>query len=76
MPSDLVTRFMSKFIDVEFELREASTQRRWQVQIGPRRNKAKYEYLLLVRSLSSCKQIFFEANWSWWESYLSKTVAK
>jgi len=48
LPSELVTRFMSKFIDVDFELRDAVTQRVWQVSIGPRRNKAKFEYLLLV----------------------------
>jgi len=27
LPSELVTRFMSKFIDVDFELRDAVTQR-------------------------------------------------
>ena len=49
---------MSNFIDVDFELRESSTQRRWQVQIGPRRNKAKFEYLLLVKIPSICSHRF------------------
>ena len=45
---------MTNFIDVEVELLEASTQRRWQVQITPRRNKAKFEFLLLVMTPSTC----------------------
>ena len=53
MPSELVVRCMSKVIDVEFEMREASTQRRLLVHIGLRRGKAKFEYLLLVRAPST-----------------------
>ena len=62
MPSEFVTRYMSNLIDVEFELREASTQRQWGVQIAPRRNKAKFEYLLLVRTPLSRKHRIFMAG--------------
>ena len=62
MPSELVTRFMTKFIDVDFDLREATTQSRWQVQIGPRRNKAKFEFLLLVRTPPGRNRFFMSGQ--------------
>ena len=49
LPSDEAASNLGQFLNTEFELKESNTELTWRVSISKRRNKDKYEYLLMVR---------------------------
>lgn len=47
LPSDEAAANLGQFLNTEFDLRESKTELTWRVSISKRRNKDKYEYLLM-----------------------------